>query len=266
MKQYIVIFLMVCIAFTIRMQFLDQSSSVDNNITAEVSKSIATTNDIAVAMDNKKQNENKKLYTHFVKEDPTKNLRVILPSGKLLDLSKDINVLALNILFEAANDDRIGQEKVALVVKNRVNSKLYPDTYRDVILFNKYKPELKGYVCSFSWLCDEDNRSRVKGQKNTFQITAGELAAWKVAKEVAQDVYFGRVKDHTFGATHYFGDYIKPPKWAGELAFISKYNKHSYYHNVHDNSYKKLSYKEYKTALLESKNNGSIRRIVSKGS
>ena len=103
---------------------------------------------------------------------------------------QDILCLAKNIYFEANNQSYIGQEAVAWVTLNRVNSGDYPNNICDVVF--QYK--------QFSWTID--------GKYNTPRS----VKKFSVALAAAINVYsnYGRAKDPTEGATMYHTVYIKP--------------------------------------------------------
>jgi spore germination cell wall hydrolase CwlJ-like protein len=103
---------------------------------------------------------------------------------------QDIICLAKNIYFEANDQSFIGQEAIAWVTLNRVNSGDYPNSICDVVF--QYK--------QFSWTID--GKHRVPRSVKKFSVA---LAA-------AINVYtnYGQVEDPTRGATMYHTVYIVP--------------------------------------------------------
>lgn len=105
-----------------------------------------------------------------------------------------VECLADNVFYEAANQSREGMEAVALVTMNRVYHKHFPKKVCDVV-FQKNK-----YRCQFSWVCqknlqDKDNR-------------------YIIAYEVARKVFtkYIELEDITEGALYYHANYVNP-KW-----------------------------------------------------
>ena len=82
---------------------------------------------------------------------------------------KEMNCLAKAIYFEARGEPVKGQQLVAQVVLNRVDSEYYPDTICDVVYQNDH---LKN-ACQFSFACD-DVPDRID-----------EAAAYRLAKKIA---------------------------------------------------------------------------------
>ena len=82
--------------------------------------------------------------------------QIVVPTKlnvELRDLTKEarteIECLAQNIYFEAAQEPREGQIAVAHVTRNRMISGKYPNTYCGVVKQKTYG------VCQFSWFCEE---------------------------------------------------------------------------------------------------------------
>jgi N-acetylmuramoyl-L-alanine amidase len=126
--------------------------------------------------------------------------------------------LALNIFWEARNQDIIGQLAVGQVVMNRVADKRYPDTPCKVIMQGPvYK---SGYPvrhrCQFSWYCDGKSDKAREGR------------AFKQAYFLAQIVIGGQYADVTEGATHYHADYVLPD-WIESKTFTTQIGDHLFY-------------------------------------
>ena len=128
---------------------------------------------------------------------------------------KDVMCLAKNVYFEARDQSIKGQFAVALVTRNRVNSKRYPDTLCGVVE-HRYHPQR--IDCQFSWFCD--------GEPDTPQ----EKESWELAVAVAKQVAFhgDYIIDHTKGSTHYHAKYVLP-WWASKLARIDVIGDHIFY-------------------------------------
>ena len=121
--------------------------------------------------------------------------------------------MALNIYFEARNQDWDGQLAVAHVVQNRVLDSRFPNTHCSVI---KDGGERR-HQCQFSWYCD--------GKSDAPR----DVRAWRNAMQVARS--FWKYEDPTNGALFYHADYVQP-SWAG-----TNYNvigAHKFYHELYD--------------------------------
>jgi hypothetical protein len=119
-----------------------------------------------------------------------------------------------NIYFEARGESRTGRLAVAMVALNRVTwEKRYPNNISDVVTQPK----------QFSWY----NTGTVP------PITEPEIfLQCKELALVSVDLYnyftesgLHEVDPIVQGAQYYFGDYIKPPKWAEKMTFITKIEK-----------------------------------------
>jgi len=122
--------------------------------------------------------------------------------------------LALNVYFEARNDNMVGQYAVAQVVMNRVQSSKFPNDVCSVV-----KQSRNDGTCQFSWYCDgKSDKPR-------------EAYAWAYAQMVAADTLIGQgidVTDITQGATHYHAHYVRP-YWADKLEYTVTYGSHLFY-------------------------------------
>lgn len=114
--------------------------------------------------------------------------------------------MALNIYHEARGEKTIGQEAVAWVTMNRVNSKKYPNSVCGVIWQNK----------QFSWTWDKIS-DKPKDKKS-----------YEKAKKIAEQIMNGSIKDPTNGALWYHADYVDP-YWNKELKFEKKIGIHLFY-------------------------------------
>lgn len=127
----------------------------------------------------------------------------------------NITVLARIIFAEAAGENYLGKVAVAWVVKNRVYSKKFPNTYENVI----YQPWQFTGVNSLLW-------------KKTFypkKLNPRELTSWQDAQKIAKEVIEGRISDPTRGADHYYSIIIPIPKWAKKMQKTAKIGKHIFF-------------------------------------
>lgn len=139
-------------------------------------------------------------------------------------LEAAIMCLALNVYFEARNQDLDGQIAVTQVVMNRVESEYFPDTPCEVVYQGPTRPSWKGtgeqipvrHRCQFSWYCD--------GKSDEPK----DLQAWSTAQMVAWGVYHGKVVDMVDGALWYHADYVSP-EWANHKRPTARYGNHIFY-------------------------------------
>jgi len=122
---------------------------------------------------------------------------------------QQIQCMAENTYFEAAHEPYKGRIAVNNVVLNRVKDKRFPKTPCAVI-----NQKARG-VCQFSWKCEGGKR-------------IGDMAAYRRAKEIAEDVYLGNYGDVTKGAKFYHADYVSP-SWGRVFDRTIKIGAHIFY-------------------------------------
>ena len=127
---------------------------------------------------------------------------------KIITSPKDQKCLALNIYWEARNQDLNGQLAVGYVTINRVFSHKYPYTICQVVKQHK----------QFSWFSDG------KGDIPKEQL------AWANAKNVAEYIlnFYSKDTDPTHGALFYHADYVKPV-WRKNLIKTQIIGTHIFY-------------------------------------
>ncbi len=118
---------------------------------------------------------------------------------------RELACLALNVYHEARGEPLAGQYAVAEVTMNRRASRLFPRTVCEVV----YQ---KG---AFSWT-DLEPLPQPRGE------------AWQVARQVAEDVYYGRQRSPVRGAMFYHATYIHPD-WARERQRVAQIGRHVFY-------------------------------------
>jgi len=112
--------------------------------------------------------------------------------------------LALNVYFEARSESITGQQMIAEVTMNRVDSDKYPNTVCDVVYQNR----------QFSWT--QDGKSD----------TPRDAVAWKGAQAVAHEALDGdRLGSE---ALYYHADYVSPG-WAKRLTWVGQVGQHQFY-------------------------------------
>ncbi len=116
------------------------------------------------------------------------------------------------LYFEARGESVKGQFAVAEVIRNRVKSSRFPDTYCGVIRQGTGRK----YQCQFTFLCD--------GRKEV--IT--EPAAWERVGKVARAVLDGVELDLTGGATYYHTTAVRP-RWARKFTKTAQIGVHVFY-------------------------------------
>ena len=117
--------------------------------------------------------------------------------------------MAENTYFEAGHEPVKGRIAVNNVVLNRVKDDRFPDSPCAVI------NQRTGGVCQFSWKCEGGKR-------------IGDWAAYRKAKEIAENVYLGNYRDVTGGAQFYHADYVRP-SWARVFDRTTKIGAHIFY-------------------------------------
>lgn len=127
---------------------------------------------------------------------------------------EDVKWLAKNVYFEARNQPVAGQIAVIMVTLNRVRSRAFPSTIKEVVTQGGTKLN----KCQFSWYCD--------GKPDIIEDRKAYREAEKLVMEVLGATKF--VRDITSGAIFYHADYVKP-HWAKHKKRIVKIDKHIFY-------------------------------------
>ncbi|MDX1424290.1 MAG: cell wall hydrolase [Kiloniellales bacterium] len=125
----------------------------------------------------------------------------------------DLDCLALNIYFEARNEDLEGKRAVGHVVMNRVRDAAFPATVCQVI---RDGGERADGGCQFSWWCD--------GRSDT----PLDNLAWRESREIAWDILRGTTRDPTRGALWYHADYVAPA-WRTDFDGGRQIGRHIFY-------------------------------------
>lgn len=151
---------------------------------------------------------------------------------------RDLNILALTILGEAAMEPREGKIAVAWTVRNRVEADLHRDGRPDWWGEGYANVCLKAYQYS-CWIMEPTGQGGklraylVGGDTGRGELKAGALKdpllpCWYAAQEVLT----GRAPDPTHGSTHYYADYIDEPKWARGKTPVAVFGVHRFYNDV----------------------------------
>lgn len=115
--------------------------------------------------------------------------------------------LAQALVYEARGEGAVGMRAVAYVILERVASKGWPDTIKEVIHQKK----------QFSFLGDMHKQSTPT--KEDFDIAYRE----------AYDAYFGRSENPAPDAKWYHSTGIKAPRWTKELVVVTTLGGHIFY-------------------------------------
>jgi len=125
-----------------------------------------------------------------------------------------LSCIALNVYFEARNDNMSGQYAVAHVVLNRVQDDRWPNEVCEVVTQRN-----EDNICQFSWYCDG------------LSDKPDDEYAWAYAQMVAADVLRGEVPDFTGGSTHYHAYYVKP-YWADMMLYQGDFGSHYFFREI----------------------------------
>ena len=125
---------------------------------------------------------------------------------------KSVRCLALNIYHEARSEPNTGQEAVASVTLNRVDSESFPNSVCKVVKQGGKKRNR----CQFSWWCDGKNDH------------PKEKAAWQRAQTLARLTLQGETDDPTNGALYYHADYVRP-RWSRKFERTARIGRHLFY-------------------------------------
>jgi spore germination cell wall hydrolase CwlJ-like protein len=120
--------------------------------------------------------------------------------------------LALNMFFEARNEDNFGMYAVGVVTMNRVLSDKYPDNVCDVVWQRK----------QFSWTHDG------KSDKPEKYNTHFDKEAWKRAQILATIVLADEQYEPLSGVTMYHADYVQP-YWTSSYQEVATIGSHIFY-------------------------------------
>ena len=147
-----------------------------------------------------------------------KKLICLLPFLFLFSFTKvqaqepDYILLARLIFSEAAKESTMGKIAVAWVVRNRVTSKKFPNTYRKVIL---QRWQFTG-VNSPLW------RKTYYPERMTIQ----EKKVFEECIDIAKKVIQGIISDPAFGSDHYYNPRLVSPFWAKKMKQIVTIGNH----------------------------------------
>jgi spore germination cell wall hydrolase CwlJ-like protein len=126
--------------------------------------------------------------------------------------SEEFQCLTEALYFEARGETVKGQFAVAEVIRNRVKSSRFPNSYCGVIKQGTGKK----YQCQFTYTCD--GRSEV----------VAEPAAYAHVAKVARATIDGQSPDITNGATFYHTTAVRPG-WSRKFTNTARFGVHLFY-------------------------------------
>ena len=120
--------------------------------------------------------------------------------------------------FEARSEGSVGMLAVGIVIKNRVASEKYPETYCGVIRQGYYRGgrPIKGR-CQFSYWCD--GKHERPNEKESW-LSAGSMARLVMTTNI--------IIEGMEGATHYHARYVSP-QWSYSHRKLAKIGQHIFY-------------------------------------
>lgn len=146
-----------------------------------------------------------------------------IPKGKIEYMNytfndKDEECMALNIYWEARDQDLKGMLAVGLVTMKRVQSKHYPSDVCGVVWQQNMDRRTRKAVAQFSWTLD--------GKSDTPKNAKSWEQAQLVASSFAGDG--GMMEDFTKGAYLYHADYVSP-YWKNHYEQTAQIGSHLFY-------------------------------------
>tara|TARA_B100002019_G_C21049440_1_gene488491 strand:+ start:94 stop:681 length:588 start_codon:yes stop_codon:yes gene_type:complete len=139
--------------------------------------------------------------------------------------------LALNMYFEARNQEWQGIVAVGLVTLNRVADSRFPDTPCEVVYqgpTSRWWYEKHGKIvpirhrCQFSWFCDGKSDIVPKHDQELWH------SILTLSGEMIGSYNWGSLYDITKGSTHYHADYVYP-EWRREKTKTITIGNHIFY-------------------------------------
>jgi hypothetical protein len=132
--------------------------------------------------------------------------------SRIMKSFREQHCLAQAVYYEARSESYEGQLAVAEVVRNRVISRHWPNTYCGVV----YEGSTRSTGCQFTFTCDGSIRDNPRGP------------AWRQAQSIAAQVYGGLSMPLTGAATHYHTTAVDP-YWNDSLVQTRRIGAHIFY-------------------------------------
>jgi spore germination cell wall hydrolase CwlJ-like protein len=124
---------------------------------------------------------------------------------------RDLDCLTQAVYYEARGEGSAGQAAVAQVILNRVRHPAFPKTVCAVVFQG-----VRGVGCQFSFACDGSVRRSV------------ERAAWRRARQIAEQALEGSVMSQVGTATHFHAARLSDPFGDG-LKKVAQVGAHIFY-------------------------------------
>lgn len=130
----------------------------------------------------------------------------------------DLFCMAEAIYFESRGETALGQLAVGITIKNRFQSRRYPDNICEVVRQGRYfRGSPLRDQCQFSYFCDG------KPERIT------DFKAWEKALGLASLVLSSRVEIAGLeGVTHYHSVKVTP-RWSNKLRYKTTVGRHLFY-------------------------------------
>jgi spore germination cell wall hydrolase CwlJ-like protein len=130
----------------------------------------------------------------------------------------DLFCMAEAIYFESRGEPDIGQLAVGITIRNRFNSRRYPDSICEVVRQGRYwKGHPVKHKCQFSYFCD--GKSEI----------VSDLRAWQNALDLAAIILSTRLEIAGLeNVTHYHSVKVKPD-WSRKLYYKTTVGRHLFY-------------------------------------
>ena len=125
---------------------------------------------------------------------------------------RDLDCLTQAVYFEARGEGDAGQAAVAQVILNRVRHPAFPKSVCGVVFQG-----VRGVGCQFSFACDGSIRH------------IAENAAWRRAREIAQNALHGAVMAQVGAATHFHAARAGDAGWGDKLLKVAQVGAHIFY-------------------------------------
>jgi len=125
---------------------------------------------------------------------------------------RDLDCLTQAVYYEARGEGEAGQAAVAQVILNRVRHPAFPKSVCGVVFQG-----VRGVGCQFSFACDGSIRR------------IAENAAWRRAREIAENALHGAVMAQVGAATHFHAARVSEPGWGDRLLKVAQVGAHIFY-------------------------------------
>lgn len=140
-----------------------------------------------------------------------------LPAEPELDVV-DAHWLALTMWGEARREGESGMRAVGHVIDNRRRAGMHGDFVTDTV----------SAPFQFSaWNPSDPNRARMM-DLNGADGAGADARAWRLARQIAEDILAGRSADPTGGALYYHSVAVAPP-WSAGVAPVARIGDHLFF-------------------------------------